>query len=137
MASAGSRGRGATRGGVRASTTGLAFEHLSVVEPVLAGLGQHPQRHRRTGHPVAAGVGEHADEDLVGVQGTEHPVAAVEQTDELAAGELGQRRHRLEVGVDPVEELLGQRRHRGSEPADLPGAAEPARGGHRVQLLHQ
>ena len=45
-----------------------ADEDLLVVEPVLARLGQDPQRHRGARHPVAAGVGEHADEDLVGVE---------------------------------------------------------------------
>ena len=96
-------------GGVRASTTGLRLEDLLVAQPVLAGLDEHPQRHRRAGHPVAAGVGEHAHEDLVGVQRPQDRLAAVEQGDQLAAGELGAAAGtRLEVGVDPVEQVLGE-----------------------------
>ena len=80
----GSSGAGATRGGVSASTTGLRLEHLGVGEAVLARFGQHPQGDRCPRHPVAAGVGEHADEDLVGVERPEHPVAPMEEPD--AAG---------------------------------------------------
>ena len=75
----GQLGAGATRGGASASTTGLRSRISSSVRPVLAGLGQHPQRDRRAGHPVAAGVGEHAHEDLVRVQRTEDRLAAVQQ----------------------------------------------------------
>ena len=103
-----------------------ANEDLGVLEAVLARLGEHAQRHRSARHPVAAGVGEHADEDLVGVQGAQHGPAAVQQGDELAAGQLVQRRHRLEVGIGAVEEVLGQPRKGGAQPPTL--HAPPAAG---------
>ena len=137
IASSGSTGAAATCGPVSAKHGGTANEDLLVVEAVLAGFGEHAQRHRRAGHPVAAGVGEHADEDLVGVEGPQDGPAAVQQGDELAAGELVQRRHGLEIGVRAVEEVLGQAGQGGPQPSHPPCPAQPAAGGYRVEPVEQ
>ena len=50
--------------------------------------------------------------------------AAVQQRDQLPAGQLVQRRHGLEVGVGAVEEVLGQAGQRGPQPPDPPRAAQ-------------
>ena len=67
------------------------------------------------------------------MEGAEHGLAAAEEGEELAAREVGQRRHPLEVGVDLVEEVLGQAGHGRPEAADLPGRAGLAEGGDRVE----
>ena len=67
------------------------------------------------------------------MQGPEHPVAAVEEADQLAAGELRERRHRREVRVDPLDEPLRQDGQGGAEPTDLPRAPQATHGRHRVQ----
>ena len=99
---------------------GAANEDLLVVEAVLARLGEHAQCDGCAGHPIAARVGEHADEDLVGVQGAQDGPAAVQQGDELSAGELVQRWNGFEVGVRPVEEVLGQAGQGGTQPSHPP-----------------
>ena len=104
-------------------------------QPVLACLGEHSQRHRGARHPVPAGVGEHAHQDLVGVQGPKDRVAAVEQCDQLAARELGQCGHRLEVRVGTIEQALGEDGQRRAEPTHPPRTAQLAHAGHRAQLL--
>ena len=48
----------------------------------------------------------------------------MQQRDQLAARELGERRDRLEIGVDAVEQVLGQTRQRRAQPTDAPRAAQ-------------
>ena len=114
---------------------GAALEDLLIGQPVLACLGEHPQRHRGARHPVPTGVGEHAHQDLVGVQGPKDGVAAVEQCDQLAARELGQCGHRLQVRVGTIEQALGEDGQRRAEPTHPPCTAQLAQAGDRAQLL--
>ena len=60
--------------------------------------------------------------------------APVQQGDELPAGQLVQRRHRLQVGVDPVEQVLRQPRQRGPQPAGAPRPPQPAEGRYGLSL---
>ena len=85
-----------------------AREDLGVAQAVLTCADQHAQRHRRAGHPVVAGLGEHPHHDLVGVQRTQDHAAPMQQRGELEARELVERRDRFEIGVDAVEQVLGQ-----------------------------
>ena len=127
LTTAGRTGAGATRGGARASTIGLRARISLVAQAVPAGLGQHPQRHRGPGQPRGAGVGQHPHEDLVGVQRAQHHAAAVQQGDELAAGELGRGRApprgRHRPGRGGASASAGQRR-----PAAAPLARRRAAG---------
>ena len=104
---AGSTAAGATRGGVSASTIGLRARISVSLKPSWRAPTSTRKRDRRPGHPVVAGLGEHPHHDLVGVQRTEDHSAPMHQRRELEARELVERRHRFEVGVDAVEQVLG------------------------------
>ena len=57
---------------------------------------------------------------------SEHDVAAVEQGDELSARQLGQLRHRFEVGVDRSRRRSARVGQRRAEPTDAPRTAQAA-----------
>ena len=71
------------------------------------------------------------------MEGAEHPVTAMEEADQLAAGQRRERRHRRKVRVDPLDEPLRQDRQGGAEPTDLPRAPQATHGRHRVQPLEE
>ena len=106
-----------------------AQDDLVVADPVPAGLDQDPQGDRGAGHPVVAGLGEHPHEDLVGVQGPQDRAAAVDQGEELAAGQA-----RRGAGPPPGRcrrAAGGPRPGGGARPAGGPPARRPAACGPR------
>lgn len=62
----------------------------------------------------------------MGVQALEAVAAAGHQAHELSAGELVQRWHLLEVGVDLIAKLIGDERQRGAQAADAPRRSQPS-----------
>ena len=84
---------------------------------------------------VVSGVDEQPHQDLVRVQGAEHVPAAVQEREELPAGERRQLGHGAQVGVGAVEEVLGQVGEGGAA-AGRPATRRAAGGRrHRVQAL--
>ena len=85
---------------------------------------------RRLGAVVAAVVVEQqAGEDLVAVQCGERPMRPAQEADELSRVERRQRRDRAQVGVDLVDQVVGQRREDDLQAPDPPGRLQRARSG--------
>ena len=104
--------------------------------PIRAGdVGQDAEGSGRGGRlAVVAGVLEQEPgEDLVAMQRRQGLVRAAQQTDEVSRSERRQRWDRAQVGVDLVDQVVGQGRQRDLQPADPPGCLQPARGRPRVE----
>ena len=65
----------------------------------------------------------------MGVERPQDRPAAVQQGDQLPAGEIAQRRHGLEIGIRAIEEMLGEAGQGGPQPARP--ATRRAAGGRR------
>ena len=79
-------------------------------------------------------TGEEAGHDLVAVEGPQQRLGPLDQRDELAIGQLGQRRHLEQAGVGVGHGVGDETFEGGPQTADPPRRPQPPRRRHRVEL---
>ena len=131
----------ADRGGDEAEQHGMAGDQF-IVRPVggsrlrrAASVREDAER-SGCGRRLAAVAGlveQEAGEDLVAVQRRQRLMRPAEEADEVSRVERRRRRYRAQVGVDLLDEVVGQRRQRDLQPADPPRRLQPPRRRPRIQ----